>query len=283
MTLAADVHMAPAAAVPKPLKLPAAAVGQRGSIHACPAPGTLDMSRLLATLDESARMAAWVREYFSNGSSSPAAAAAAARLEHSVWFNSPLNSAVDVTPYSQIYGVHPRFFNFDENGEKQFSVVADPWRTAASSPAAGSPQASFGFSPCASPSAPFGLGFSPVPVAAGIASFCMPPASPSASPLSACGVMLRSCGGGVAPPNHGATLTGPCRTARGTPHASTGARGLGFGMSEPAPAFATSVNTGCAFQRSSSWGALGNGARAPSSPATPCGQGGMVHIYPQRV
>lgn len=276
--------MAAAPTAPKRLTLPAAAVVQRGPIHACPAAGTPDMSRLLATLDESARIAAWIRECFSNGTSSPTAAAAAAMLEHSVWFNSPLNSAVDITPYSQIYGVHPRFFNFDENGNKQFSAAADAWRNTASSPVAGSPLASFGFSPSAAPSAPLGFGFSPGPTASSGASFFMPPASPSASPLSARGVMLHSCGGGVTPPNHGAGLMVPCRTARGTPHARGGTTGLGFGMSGPAPALEPPATTGGAFQRSSSWGPLGmHGVSAPSALATHCGPGGMVRIYPQRV
>lgn len=273
-----------AAPTAPPLTLPAAAVVQRGPVHACPAAGTHDMSRLLTTLDESARMAAWIRQCFSNGTSSPTAAAAAAVLEHSVWFNSPLNSAVDITPYSQIYGVHPRFFNFDENGNKQFSAAADPWRNTASSPVAGSQLASFGLSPSASSSVLLGFGFSPVPTAAGGASFCMPPASPSATPLSARGAMLHSCGGGVTPPNHGAGLTGPCRTARGTPHARGGTRGLGFGMSGPAPAFEAAATTSGAFQRSSSWGPLGiHAVSAPSATTTSCGPGRMVHIYPQRV
>lgn len=42
---------------------------------------------------------------------------AAPRKEH-VWFNSPLNSLHPITPYSEVYGVHPRFFMFDEAGNK---------------------------------------------------------------------------------------------------------------------------------------------------------------------
>jgi len=278
--------MAAAPTAPKGLTLPAAAVVQRGPIHACPATGTPDMSSLLATLDESARLAAWIRECFSNGTSSPTATAAAAMLEHSVWFNSPLNSAVDITPYSQIYGVHPRFFNFDENGNKEFSAAADTWRKNAASPVAGSPLASFGFSPSASP----GFGFSPGPTAAGGVSFCMPPASmlpashSTPSPLSARSAMLHSCGGGATPPNHGAGFPGPCRTARGTPHARGGAGGFGFASSGPAPAFDNAATMGSAFQRSSSWGPLGmRGAGAPGAPATDCGPGGLVRMYPQRV
>lgn len=38
-----------------------------------------------------------------------------------VWFNSPLNSTVDITPYSKIYGIHPRNFNFDSNGSKELT------------------------------------------------------------------------------------------------------------------------------------------------------------------
>jgi len=33
-----------------------------------------------------------------------------------VWFHSPQNSAHPITPYAEIYGVHPRFFHFDSNG-----------------------------------------------------------------------------------------------------------------------------------------------------------------------
>lgn len=34
-----------------------------------------------------------------------------------VWFNNQRNSRHDITPYSEIYGVHPRFFNFDSEGD----------------------------------------------------------------------------------------------------------------------------------------------------------------------
>lgn len=33
-----------------------------------------------------------------------------------VWFNSPMNSEIEITPYSSIYGMHPRYFNFDGAG-----------------------------------------------------------------------------------------------------------------------------------------------------------------------
>lgn len=33
-----------------------------------------------------------------------------------VWFNSPMNSEVEITPYSSIYGLHPRDFNFNGDG-----------------------------------------------------------------------------------------------------------------------------------------------------------------------
>merc|ERR1719329_391955 len=62
-----------------------------------------------------------------------------------VWFNSALNSAVDITPYSQVYGLHPRFFNFDENGDMQLSACADTWRPNSTSPVAAIP------SPCRAP------------------------------------------------------------------------------------------------------------------------------------
>lgn len=42
-----------------------------------------------------------------------------------VWFNSPLNSAIDITPYSKIYGLHPRFFNFDSSGSMQLTPRAE--------------------------------------------------------------------------------------------------------------------------------------------------------------
>mmetsp|Transcript_38984 Transcript_38984/g.125254 ORF Transcript_38984/g.125254 Transcript_38984/m.125254 type:complete len:292 (+) Transcript_38984:117-992(+) len=38
------------------------------------------------------------------------------RVSRHVWFNSPMNSYVDITPYSQVYGMHPRFFDFDGSG-----------------------------------------------------------------------------------------------------------------------------------------------------------------------
>lgn len=34
-----------------------------------------------------------------------------------VWFNRYRNSQHDITPYAEIYGLHPRFFNFNEQGE----------------------------------------------------------------------------------------------------------------------------------------------------------------------
>eukprot|EP00448_Togula_jolla_P033830 CAMPEP_0170646436 /NCGR_PEP_ID=MMETSP0224-20130122/43636_1 /TAXON_ID=285029 /ORGANISM="Togula jolla, Strain CCCM 725" /LENGTH=181 /DNA_ID=CAMNT_0010977767 /DNA_START=44 /DNA_END=585 /DNA_ORIENTATION=+ len=36
-----------------------------------------------------------------------------------VWFNSPVNTQIEITPYSQVYGVHPRFFHFDDSGQMQ--------------------------------------------------------------------------------------------------------------------------------------------------------------------
>lgn len=41
-----------------------------------------------------------------------------------VWFNSPMNTMVEVTPYSQIYGLHPRFFDFDDQGRMQLTPTA---------------------------------------------------------------------------------------------------------------------------------------------------------------
>jgi hypothetical protein len=34
-----------------------------------------------------------------------------------VWFNRQRDSEHDITPYAEIYGVHPRFFNFNEQGD----------------------------------------------------------------------------------------------------------------------------------------------------------------------
>jgi len=41
-----------------------------------------------------------------------------------VWFNSPLNSAIEITPYSRVYGVHPRFFDFDSLGAMELTAAA---------------------------------------------------------------------------------------------------------------------------------------------------------------
>lgn len=42
-----------------------------------------------------------------------------------VWFNSPLNSVIEIsTPYSRIYGVHPRFFDFDACGAMEPTPAA---------------------------------------------------------------------------------------------------------------------------------------------------------------
>jgi hypothetical protein len=34
-----------------------------------------------------------------------------------VWFNKYNDSQHDITPYAEIYGVHPRLFNFNEQGD----------------------------------------------------------------------------------------------------------------------------------------------------------------------
>jgi len=41
-----------------------------------------------------------------------------------VWFNSPMNTSVEITPYSKIYGLHPRLFHFDGNGFMQLTPMA---------------------------------------------------------------------------------------------------------------------------------------------------------------
>jgi len=40
-----------------------------------------------------------------------------------VWFNSPLNTVRAVTPYSNIYGIHPRFFDVDAGGTMRLTPV----------------------------------------------------------------------------------------------------------------------------------------------------------------
>mmetsp|Transcript_108219 Transcript_108219/g.304958 ORF Transcript_108219/g.304958 Transcript_108219/m.304958 type:complete len:335 (+) Transcript_108219:43-1047(+) len=48
-----------------------------------------------------------------------AGAAASTPSSWHVWFNSPLNSSVAITPYAQVYGIHPRYFQFDAGGSMQ--------------------------------------------------------------------------------------------------------------------------------------------------------------------
>lgn len=43
---------------------------------------------------------------------------ASPKEKRKVWFNSPMNTSHPVTPYAEIYGVHPRHFNFDRYGNK---------------------------------------------------------------------------------------------------------------------------------------------------------------------
>mmetsp|Transcript_153989 Transcript_153989/g.266696 ORF Transcript_153989/g.266696 Transcript_153989/m.266696 type:complete len:254 (+) Transcript_153989:1-762(+) len=47
-----------------------------------------------------------------------------AACERHVWFHSPANSSAAVTPYGQVYGIHPRFFNFCEGGAMKLTPVA---------------------------------------------------------------------------------------------------------------------------------------------------------------
>jgi len=56
--------------------------------------------------------------------SNPHHAAARGEQEEHVWFNSPMNSSHPVTPYSEVYGVHPKFFHFDRSGNK-----VSPWES----------------------------------------------------------------------------------------------------------------------------------------------------------
>eukprot|EP00747_Dinoflagellata_sp_TGD_P217841 gnl/TRDRNA2_/TRDRNA2_90188_c0_seq1.p1 gnl/TRDRNA2_/TRDRNA2_90188_c0~~gnl/TRDRNA2_/TRDRNA2_90188_c0_seq1.p1 ORF type:complete len:184 (+),score=13.32 gnl/TRDRNA2_/TRDRNA2_90188_c0_seq1:36-554(+) len=42
-----------------------------------------------------------------------------------VWFNSPLNSSIPITPYSERFGTHPRYFNFDRDGQMYFNLDGD--------------------------------------------------------------------------------------------------------------------------------------------------------------
>lgn len=46
-----------------------------------------------------------------------------AACDRHVWFHSPANSAVAITPYAQVYGLHPRFFNFCEGGTMKLTPV----------------------------------------------------------------------------------------------------------------------------------------------------------------
>eukprot|EP00928_Gymnodinium_smaydae_P010524 TRINITY_DN13976_c1_g1_i1.p3 TRINITY_DN13976_c1_g1~~TRINITY_DN13976_c1_g1_i1.p3 ORF type:complete len:102 (-),score=34.89 TRINITY_DN13976_c1_g1_i1:275-580(-) len=47
------------------------------------------------------------------------------RKPRRVWFCSPSNSIVAVTPYAQVYGIHPRYFDFDELGQMKPSAKAE--------------------------------------------------------------------------------------------------------------------------------------------------------------
>jgi len=212
--------------------------------------GASEVQKLLATLDESTRLAAWIRESFGDSHATEAnkAAAAAAccragetgprgtptaaarqawgpmppQADH-VWFNSPLNSAVEITPYSQIYGIHPRFFNFDEDGSMQPSACADPWRQGPGTPVTACQ------SPCASP----------VVWSSG-ANFFMPasgllPSSPVMAPTATAPPVFRRHAspmlqkpGGPAMTAMLAGVPGPCRArAGGTPHARLAPSGFG--------------------------------------------------------
>jgi len=54
-----------------------------------------------------------------------------------VWFNTPMNSSVDITPYSQVYGLHPRFFHFDGNGSMELTPVASEFVSSCAPQASG--------------------------------------------------------------------------------------------------------------------------------------------------
>lgn len=155
-----------------------------------------------------------------------------------VWFNSPLNSAIEITPYSQVYGLHPRFFDFNEEGNMELSAYADTWQrnlTVHQSPAV-SP---FGRSPIAagsSPSFPFCL-----PQAQPVASvgFSMPAGgSPILGQASStpCHASLRLPMIRPQPANVCIGSQGPSRAqTRGTPHACRAPVGIGDELHGPMP------------------------------------------------
>lgn len=108
-----------------------AAILKRGATDAKEAlPARVETARRLNllgnTLEEEPRVASWIRDGISRIADSFTGT--------HVWFNSPLNSAIDITPYSQIYGIHPRFFNFDENGNMQVMNTPHAWQSGAASP-----------------------------------------------------------------------------------------------------------------------------------------------------
>lgn len=220
----------------------------------CPC-GPPNVSKLLATLDDSARMAAWIQETL--GDRRPATSSAKEQLNaplHSalrstqriaeeeklnsalnssqqhVWFNSAHNSAIDITPYSQVYGLHPRFFNFDENGDMQISACADTWRPNTASPVAAIP------SPCrASPAMGGGMSFympaSGLLPAAPIASAAASPSYATLGQASPIRPLALQCAMAM-PRGWGVVTAGPARSARGTPHASLAPCGFGMSLSE---------------------------------------------------
>lgn len=85
------------------------------------------MASLLSTLDDTMQFTQKIRNTFGDFTEN-LTFASLYRQDGHVWFNSPLNSAVDITPYSQIYGMHPKFFNFDAEGAMEVSSCADEWR-----------------------------------------------------------------------------------------------------------------------------------------------------------
>lgn len=81
------------------------------------------------------------------------------RRDGHVWFNSPFNTAVEITPYSRVYGLHPRFFDFDASGSMQLTPMAEraPSASPVRSPHSQSPMADV-LGSCSAPEPPLQFG-----------------------------------------------------------------------------------------------------------------------------
>jgi len=81
------------------------------------------------------------------------------RRDGHVWFNSPFNTAIEITPYSRVYGLHPRFFDFDASGSMQLTPMAEraPSASPVRSPHSQSPMADV-LGSCSAPESPLQFG-----------------------------------------------------------------------------------------------------------------------------